>query len=745
MIGPFGRYQLLKLIGIGGMAEVYLGRSHTLDGFEKDVVIKCIRADLTDDEQFVSMFIEEGRITIGLSHPNIVQVFDFGQVDQTYYLAMEFVHGCDLQTLLSLAELKGCGLPPPLALLIAAEILKGLDYAHNQTGRDGQPQALIHRDISPENIMLSLAGAVKVADFGIAKRKRRVTETQPHMLVGKVAYMAPEQVAQQPLDGRCDVFAAGVVLWEMLLGKPMYEGNTEQLMTRARHAQVDPPSSVNPDLPAELNALVMRALARDLDARYASARDFGQAIHSYLARHHPDVDIYALTAFLARRRVLLKVLDMRDIDALDAKVTHPLDASAPALSAMPARTLRHPSQHDTGLALSPQLRAAVAVFRARPNLWQLVEIGDMARRESLLDVGLGFFQAAAVKFAQRGLLAQSLLCCRRMLMVQPSDGVRASVMALSTMRNRSDADVAQFFFPGDGPMESLLTELFAATEPARGLAPAVTPLLSAVGPEAFAALAELAPLRVFDQGATIVREGEAGQTMYLMGMGRVLVYAADALGSRVYLSAMSAGDFFGENSFFTRAPRSATVEAVEHVEAFEIDQDLYDTLMAGTPQASGVLLQFYKERIVDALLAKSPVFGLLPTEARRELVGMFSLREFAAGAVIIEEGDPSDNIFLIKNGHAEVSTSKGGPRTHLSTIGPGSLFGEVAAVRHISRTARVTAKTPLEALELTGVAFDGVLHAWPEVRQRVMDVLAQRARENIDKLLGPSPFARSRA
>jgi CRP-like cAMP-binding protein len=371
-------------------------------------------------------------------------------------------------------------------------------------------------------------------------------------------------------------------------------------------------------------------------------------------------------------------------------------------------------------------------------------MADMAARESQVEVALTFLQAAAVKFAQRGLLAQSLLCCRRMLILRPTDGVRANVMALSTMINRSDAEVAKLFFPGEGPLKDLFTELFSGTTSDRTQPQTVTPLLSYVGPEAFATLAELAPLRVFDEGATIVREGEAGETMYLVGMGRVLVYAADANGSRVYLSSMSAGDFFGENSFFTQAPRSATVEAVEHVEAFEIDQSLYDTLMKQTPQASAVLLQFYKERIVDALLAKSPVFGLLPPEARRALVAKFNLREFAPASVVIEEGDPSNNIFLIKNGHAEVSTSKGGPRTHLSTIGPGSLFGEVAAVRHIRRTAQVMAKTPLETLELTGIEFDEVLAKWPEVRQRVMDVLAQRARDNIDKLLGPSPFARFR-
>ncbi|HET6343504.1 MAG TPA: serine/threonine-protein kinase, partial [Myxococcota bacterium] len=235
MIGTFGRYQLLKRIGLGGMAEVFAARSHTLDGFEKDLVIKCMREDLTDDQEFVSMFIDEARISSSLSHPNIVQVFDFGQVGAVYYLAMEYVHGCDLQRVLQLPDVQARGLDAPLALLIMGETLKGLEYAHAKTGRDGQPLGVIHRDISPQNIMVSADGTVKLTDFGIAKVRGRAKETQPRLLVGKLAYMAPEQAhAGAVLDKRADIFACGVVLWEMLAGRPLYVGTTDILLKLVR-------------------------------------------------------------------------------------------------------------------------------------------------------------------------------------------------------------------------------------------------------------------------------------------------------------------------------------------------------------------------------------------------------------------------------------------------------------------------------------------------------------------------------
>jgi CRP-like cAMP-binding protein len=737
MIGTFGRYQLLKRIGLGGMAEVYAARSHTLDGFEKDLVIKCMREDLTDDQEFVSMFIDEARISSSLSHPNIVQVFDFGQVGVTYYLAMEYVHGCDLQRVLQLPEVQARGLEAPLALLIMGETLKGLEYAHAKTGKGGEPLGVIHRDISPQNIMVSADGTVKLTDFGIAKVRGRANETQPRLLVGKLAYMAPEQAhAGAVLDKRADIFACGVVLWEMLAGRPMYVGTTDVLLKRVREASIPPLSGVRPDVPGALAELTMRALARDAAARYQSAREFGQAIHGALTHHFPNADNYALQEFMRNRRERLRIVDSSAWEGPEAAPLAPVtSAAAPAPPAAPV----------VPLPLAPALGEFIEAFRQSPSLWHLVKMAEVAAVAGQTEVALGFYQAAAAKFAQRGLLAQTLWCCRRMLGLRPLATLRPNIMALSTMAGQSDAELVRFFFPGDTPLELLLKDLFGGTAAGRLPHAAPTPLLASLDPDVFAALAEAAPLRVFEEGQTVIREGDFGDTMYLLGVGRVLVSVHDANARRIYLSSLTAGEFFGENSFFTASPRSATVEAADHVEAFEIGRALYDRLMSHNGRAGVVLLQFYKERIADALLAKSPIFGCLPAEARRALVARFEVRRFEAGSVIVAEGDTSDCVYIIKAGAAEISTARGGPRTVLNTIGPGTLFGEVAALRQIPRTAHVTATTEVEALELVAAEFHRVLDAWPDVRQRVLETLAQRARENLDKVMGPSPFARFNA
>ncbi|HET6344044.1 MAG TPA: cyclic nucleotide-binding domain-containing protein, partial [Myxococcota bacterium] len=495
---------------------------------------------------------------------------------------------------------------------------------------------------------------------------------------------------------------------------------------------IPPLSGVRPAVPAALADLTMRALARDPDARYQSAREFGQAIHSALTHQFPDADTYALQEFMGSRRERLRMIDFGDFEGREAA---PAGAVPP-----PAAPAPHPTAAIGWLGTSV-LTDLIEAFRQSPSLWHLVKMAEVVAAAGQVEAALGFYQAAAAKFAQRGLLAQTLWCCRRMLGLRPLAALRPNIMALSTMAGQSDTELVRFFFPGDSPLELLLEDLLGGTAAERLPRVAPTPLLASLDPDVFAALADAAPLRVFEEGQTLIREGDFGDTMYLLGVGRVLVSVHDANARRIYLSSLTAGEFFGENSFFTASPRSATVEAADHVEAFEIGRALYDRLMSHNGRAGAVLLQFYKERIADALLAKSPIFGCLPAEARRALVAQFEVRRFEAGSTIVEEGDTSDCVYIIKAGAAEISTARGGPRTVLNTIGPGTLFGEVAALRQIPRTARVTATTEVEALELVAAEFHRVIDAWPDVRQRVLETLAQRARENLDKVMGPSPFA----
>lgn len=760
-VQQFGRYELIRRLAVGGMAELFLARSCSLDGFEKILVIKRIRADLSRDPKFYSMFIDEARISIRLSHPNIVQVFDFGKSDDSYYLAMEYIPGCDIGAVLELKSVRHRGLPPALALLVAGEVCQGLDYAHNQEGPGGE---VVHRDVSPANLMVSFYGAVKVADFGIAKAKGRTTETTPGMVVGKLSYMSPEQACAKALDRRTDIYSVGLVLWEMLTGKPAYGSSIDEgFYDRIQFAKIDPPSSARPDLPPSIDQVVMRAVALNPNERYATAREFAEALRRVRVQHYPHVSNYNLEEFLqAHKQELTEIRE--ELTESEGYFTKQQPATAAARGEAPVAAERSSDQKDgrgsegvtlaaadlqeafpaaQGFELSAELIAAVESFRRRPSLWTLVKMGRICEAQGDVAAADLFYQGAAVKFAQAGLLAPTLWCAKARIRLTGFEAIRDEIARLPLLHGASNQEAHGLLHSSKSPAAQLLLELLDDTTPAVGAPGAGTPLLSYLGGEAFAQFAHEARLRRFEEGATILQEGHAGSTMYLIAEGRVLVYATGAEGQRVYLSSLSSGDFFGENAFFTGAPRSANVEALYDVEAFEVDQTLYNRVMQSNPRASQILLQFYKERIVETVMAKSPVFGRLTAEDRRQLVDRFQLRVFKPGEPVLREGDLNQQIYLIKNGEAEVFTEKGGPRTRLSVIGPETVFGEVAVLRGVPRTASVQALNKLETLELSGDAFLQVLSNKPQLKQKILDVVAQRARENIDKVMGPSPFARN--
>jgi CRP-like cAMP-binding protein len=371
----------------------------------------------------------------------------------------------------------------------------------------------------------------------------------------------------------------------------------------------------------------------------------------------------------------------------------------------------------------------------------MVQMGDVCSGMDRNDAALVAYRVGAVKFAQRGLFAQSLLCCERMLRIRPYEAVSAEIAQLPGIAGRSNVEIAGMLFRTTGQFEDLVAELLSGTSPSHGMVGEGTPLLRSLRGETFAELAASAPLRRFAPDSTVLEQGASGRNMFLIAKGRVMVFATTTDGVRIYLSSLTAGDFFGENGFFTGAPRSATVEALYPVEAFEIDDTLWERLTRDVPEARDVLLRFYKERIVDVVLAKSGIFGLLPNDARRAVLDKFDLQTFEAGARVINEGEASDQIYVIKNGEAEVFTDRDGTREVLSVLGPGRLFGEVAALRHIPRTASVTAKTPLETLRLAAADFNALLDAKPDVRQRVNDEVAVRALANIDRLASFKPPA----
>jgi serine/threonine-protein kinase len=281
------------------MAEVFLGKAMGVAGFEKDVAVKSILPAFTSDPQLTAMLIEEARLATYLNHTNVVQVLDLGKMGDRYFIVMEYVDGADLDSVLKNAREKGQELSPALAGRIVRQVLAGLAFVHERQDSSGNSLNLVHRDVSPPNIMLSLAGEVKLTDFGIAKARTSTLVTEAGVIRGKVSYMSPEQAQGGDLDHRGDLFSLGIVLWELLASRRLFAGDDQiQLLQEVREAKIDPPSTVNPKIPAPLDQAVLRALSRSPADRYQTARDFDRALDRALTRSNLRATAADLEAWL---------------------------------------------------------------------------------------------------------------------------------------------------------------------------------------------------------------------------------------------------------------------------------------------------------------------------------------------------------------------------------------------------------------------------------------------------------------
>ncbi|MDP2342644.1 MAG: protein kinase [Deltaproteobacteria bacterium] len=293
------RYEPLKKLATGGMAEIFLAKQSGLEGFEKVVVLKRILSHLASDEEFVSMFLDEARIAAKLSHPNIVQIYDLGKADNTYYIAMEYVSGRNVQHLINKQQGQGGHLPVEHVCRIIAGVCDGLFYAHSRKDYDGKPLNIVHRDISPQNILVSFAGGVKVVDFGIAKASTQLAQTRAGVLKGKYAYMSPEQVRGAKVDHRSDLFAVGLVMYEMLTGMRAFERDTS-LKTLKAIVQEKPlnPREANPEIPMDVVKLLSKALEKNPDRRYKTAQEMQLALEDFLEQSPKKSNNVRLSRFL---------------------------------------------------------------------------------------------------------------------------------------------------------------------------------------------------------------------------------------------------------------------------------------------------------------------------------------------------------------------------------------------------------------------------------------------------------------
>ena len=299
--GPdrFGQYELLERIASGGMAELFRARRTGVEGFQKIVAIKKILPHIAGNDEFITMFADEAKLAAQLNHPNIVHIYDLGKIEAGgYFIAMEYVEGMDLRTILRSARDSNLPLPVPLAVYVASKVASALDYAHRRRDGRGEELRIVHRDVSPQNILISHEGEIKLCDFGIAKADRKVSKTETGSLKGKLQYMSPEQAWGKSIDLRSDLFSLGCVLHEMLTGERLFRGDSDMtVLELVRKAEVGPPSRVNPDVPAALDAVVIRALAREPEERYTTGaemlRDLETVLYSYTpAPGGADLAIY---------------------------------------------------------------------------------------------------------------------------------------------------------------------------------------------------------------------------------------------------------------------------------------------------------------------------------------------------------------------------------------------------------------------------------------------------------------------
>ncbi|MEO7330383.1 MAG: serine/threonine-protein kinase [Minicystis sp.] len=279
------RYRVIKRLASGGMAEVFVAESAGIEGFKKKVAIKRVLPQLSKKEQFIAMFLDEARLSAHLSHSNVVSVFDIGVGDGTYFIVMEYVDGADLKAVVEHRKKINRPLPVEAAVFIAAKMCQGLAYAH-ELENDGKHLQIVHRDITPANVLITKYGEVKIVDFGLAKASSQLAESDAGVIKGKFGYLAPETVLEQGVDQRVDVFAVGIILWEMLSGRRLFFGDTDFATVRlVRDAVIPPITQINSAVPAELEKLLAHVLAREPAKRYATARDLGRDLTRFLYRY----------------------------------------------------------------------------------------------------------------------------------------------------------------------------------------------------------------------------------------------------------------------------------------------------------------------------------------------------------------------------------------------------------------------------------------------------------------------------
>ncbi len=729
--GPvrFGAYDIIRLIARGGMAEVFLARSDRISGLSRTCAIKRIREQYSRDMTFVSMFIDEARLTIGLEHDNLVRMYDFGQWNGTYYMAMEYVSGTDLSQLRKALSQKGKPMSQSLAVYIITELLLGLSHAHNKRDHEGTLLGVVHRDVSPQNVLLSRDGEVKLTDFGVAAARNKLSKTQPGTVLGKSAYMAPEQARGDPLDGRADLFAVGIILHELLTGERLFahEGGDAPTLDNVFHKQVALPSQLNPQIDRRLDAICMRALRRDPTTRYQTADEMRMDLDTVL-RDHPA----------GPRELSIEVEGLEwsdDTVSLRPKIARKSDEAAAELA---TEVIFAASQAD-----DPEVARLKQLLDRDRNLWTLVSLGERYAALSSRSAALTAFRAAALMFAYRGRLVEAVAAHHPAKQLLSTFELEEDLVGLCDLDEGDDDELERLALRMgvEGTVKSL--RAMEDETSAEGAAPApTTPLFGYLSPREFAKLATMVRVRKVPPNVPIIREGEHGESLYALADGKCTVWCKPDLRAppefvtghekppdKVYLGALANGDFFGEFSFLTGRPRSATVETITDARLIEIDQAVIDRVFTLHARYTEPLMRFYKERVVDLMMAKSPIFCRLDPDDRHSMIDEAQLIEMADNTYVVRQGEPPGSLFFIKGGEVEVLREDDGIPIFINKLGAGDFFGEIAAITDQPRTVSVRTMGDATLFRLDRNRLRDILDKRADLREIFEQMIASRTEE----------------
>jgi len=686
----FGKYELIAKVATGGMAEIFRASSNSIGGFQKIVALKRILPHLSKDAEFVSLFIAEAKLAVALNHSNIVQVLDFGKVDQSHYIAMEYVEGKDLTQILIKQSRNRKQIPVEVACYIIAATARGLEYAHARKDRDGSPLGIVHRDVSPHNILVSFNGEVKLTDFGIAKAKNHVTLSRPGVVLGKFAYMSPEQARGDAIDTRTDIYAAGITLYETLTGRRLfYCDDPVQTLAKVRNPRVPLPSKYNEAITPELDMLVMKALAPDVRDRFQTARELSTALTMYLARTRPDFTDFDLASFMVE---LFPEIDK-------SKVPLPRSASAD-------------SRVGASVPMPSQIIPLVKVRTPGNVAMRLVSDGvtepSAPARMPLLPPESPIDARETVKPIPRSETAPTINPSNLRDNQDREAQIRAVLERFSTAPSsvHEDPMEAETLAPG----KLTLTPPSAAQDPV--LVSLTTRLLQEPNLWLVAELGQrLLELGQKDDGIRALRVAAMK-----FAQNGLLVQALALYVELLDVTARSPQTFREIAALAALAGRSsrAVLELAGPLTSDSLGRLLESLILGAEPS-----------RVAGMMTA--PLFSFLSPDELARFAGLLRLRKIPPATTIVDEGQRGQSLFVIARGRVIIYCKNyQAERVYLSSLSDGDCFGEFSFFTGEPRAATVETADEVLLFEIAQQDFDRVIDEFPTLTRSLLQLYKER-------------------